>query len=273
MASQNPNGTRLVQPQRLTSKYPSPPAVAPVNLTQPKEDVREEMAYSTYPSYVTTQHFSPFHTNPYTTYPHSYPPMIRTTFGQPPPLSPLDTYSPTTPTPNSASTSYHTTPSAYSPPSKPGQSLLRDKRPPPLPPSFKVPSGKEGSKKHIILTRPEDAIDVTTRKRLNMITTTTAITPPSSSSSSSTSSSPHSPAKPLNNNTLSIHFAKGRLIQLDNGELKRIEDMRTEDFVLSAERNPELRLADSTVVKIDVNENFGTTIITLSYNQRRAQVR
>lgn len=275
--NQNSNGTRLIQPQRPSSKYSSPPAIAPVNLTQPKEDVRDEMAYGSYSSYVQQQHFTPFHTNPYSVYQHTYSPMLRPPFGQPPPLSPLESYTPSTPTQTntgstSSTTSYHHTPppppSAYSPPSKPGQSLLRDKRQT-LPPSFKVPCGKEGSKKHILLTRPEDALDGM-RKRLNM---TTNITPPSSSSSSSTSSSPHSPAKPLNNNTVPMNFVKGCLIQLVNGELKRVEDMRTEDFVLSAERSPELRLADSTVVKIEGNETVGTTVITLSYNQRRTQVK
>lgn len=81
-----------------------------------------------------------------------------------------------------------------------------------------------------------------------------------------------SPKRTLNNNTVGGNFAKGSLIQLANGELRRVEDMRTEDFVLSAQQSPELRLADSTVVRIKESNATGTAIITLSYNQRRTQV-
>ncbi|VEN63202.1 unnamed protein product [Callosobruchus maculatus] len=84
-------------------------------------------------------------------------------------------------------------------------------------------------------------------------------------------SPPRSPKRTINNNTVSGNFTKGSLIQLHNGELRRIEDMRTEDFVMSAERSPELRLAESTVVRIEEGQS-GTATITLTYNQRRAQV-
>lgn len=57
-----------------------------------------------------------------------------------------------------------------------------------------------------------------------------------------------------------------------NGELRKVEDMRTEDFVHSAESNPELRLAESTVVRIEENPIVGTVTVTLSYNQNRHQV-
>lgn len=83
---------------------------------------------------------------------------------------------------------------------------------------------------------------------------------------------PLSPKRTLNNNTVPGNFAKGSLIQLANGELRRVEDMRTEDFVVSAQQSPELRLADSTVVRIKENSVAGTATITLSYNKRRTQV-
>lgn len=51
-----------------------------------------------------------------------------------------------------------------------------------------------------------------------------------------------------------------------------MEDMKTEDFVMSAEQCPKLRLADSTVVRIEENPITGTATITLSYNQRQSQV-
>lgn len=248
------NGTRLVA-QRPTTKY-SPPAIAPVNLTQHKEDLHEEQL--TYPVYPRLFHpYNHFPQNPYSTiYQSPYTPIARPSYPHPPPLSPLETYSPTTPT---AST-FLSPPSNFSPPSAPKvQSIPKDKR---SQASFKVPSGKEGSLKHRILTRPEDSrapLDLqqkeVARSRLH-----------------ATQSPPESPKKPLNNNTVTGSFAKGSLIRLANGDLRRVEDMRTEDFVTSAQQSPELRLADSTVVRIEENPIMGTATITLSYNQRRAQV-
>ncbi|KAJ8924880.1 hypothetical protein NQ315_001035 [Exocentrus adspersus] len=279
-----PNGTRLAPPPRPISKYPSPPSIpTPVNLAPTKDDISEDMA-----------HYSPYrmfppHAPQYThfTYPLCQQPyMMRATNFPPTPLSPLETFSPSTPTASSTS-NFLSPPSTFSPPSavKPGQSVLRDKRtppqssqssplpPPPPPPqsqeaAFKVPSGKEGSLKHRILTtRPEESnarsgpldlqkTSLEGRKRLQ----------------ATISSPPRSPKRTLNNNTLPGNFAKGSLIQLHNGELRRIEDMRTEDFVMSAEKSPELRLAESTVVKIEESQQTGNATITLTYNQRRAQV-
>lgn len=197
----------------------------------------------------------------------------------PTPLSPMDTFSPTTPT---ATSTFLSPPSTFSPPTaiKTGQTIIREKRtppqqsqstslPPPPPPSaqtlsreFKVPSGKEGSLKHRILIRPEDVRPLDLQKPPEGRKRLVAATSP-----------PRSPKKTLNNNTVAGNFAKGSLIQLYNGELRRIEDMRTEDFVMSAERSPELRLAESTVVRIEENQHVGNATITLTYNQRRAKVR
>lgn len=66
------------------------------------------------------------------------------------------------------------------------------------------------------------------------------------------------------------NFTKGSLIELSTGELRRVEDMRTEDFVQSAERSQHLELADSTVVKITPNSHNVT--ITFSYNKNRSKV-
>lgn len=277
-ATTYPNGTRLAPPPRPISKYPSPPSIPnPVNLAQTKEDVADDMSHYSPVQY----RLFPSHAPQFTHFPYplcQQPYMMRATNFPPTPLSPLETFSPSTPTASNTST-FLSPPSTFSPPSalKAGQSILRDKRTPPqssqsspLPPpqtqgaAFKVPSGKEGSLKHRILTRPEDNVrggplDLQKppegRKRLQ-----------------ATMSPPRSPKRTLNNNTLPGNFAKGSLIQLHNGELRRIEDMRTEDFVMSAERSPELRLAESTVVKIEDNQQTGNATITLTYNQRRAQV-
>lgn len=57
-----------------------------------------------------------------------------------------------------------------------------------------------------------------------------------------------------------------------NGALRRVEDMRTEDFIQCAERSPHHQLAESTVVKI--NTSLPTTaVITFSYDRNRSKVR
>ncbi|KAL1517346.1 hypothetical protein ABEB36_001120 [Hypothenemus hampei] len=258
-----PNGTRLA-PSRPISKYPSPPPSAvPVNLTQPKEQeskVEDPLSpYSPYRLFPPSPQYTPF---PYPAL-CQQPYILRTPTFPPTPLSPQEIFSPATPG-ASNSTTFLSPPSTFSP------KQLKPHSPhnhPPQSPSFKVPSGKEGSMKHRLLTRPEDAIikplDLQKppegRKRLTAMTT---ISPPL----------PRSPSrKHLNNNTVPGNFQKGQWIQLANGEFKRIEDMRTEDFVQSAEKSPALRLAESTVVKIEDSKE-GHVTITLTYDQRRAQI-
>lgn len=68
-----------------------------------------------------------------------------------------------------------------------------------------------------------------------------------------------------NNNNPSTNFTKGSLIELANGDLRPVEDMRTEDFVSSSNKNPELQLAETTVVKI-VHGTQHNVLITFSYN-------
>ncbi|KAJ8981241.1 hypothetical protein NQ317_005755, partial [Molorchus minor] len=250
-----PNGTRLAHPARPISKYPSPPSIPnAVNLAQTKEDVSEEM--------------SPF--SPYRMFTSHVPQF--THFPLPPVPTTLhdETKFPSYASLALRNSSVGETRTEYFKRQEDASTAFTFSSPPPPPPphnhvaAFKVPSGKEGSLKHRILTRPEDSVrggplDLQkapeARKRLQ-----------------ATLSPPRSPKKTVNNNTLSGSFAKGSLIKLHNGELRRIEDMRTEDFVMSAERSPELRLAESTVVKIDGNQQTGNATITLSYNQRRAQV-
>lgn len=165
-------------------------------------------------------HYTPFRDRPLPTNPN-------------PPVSPLEAY----PGPQSP---------RYSPPAqvKPGQSLLKDKK-------FKVPSGKEGSLKHRILTTRPDA----KKKRPSV--------PPTPSELPTSSTPPSTPS-----------FNKGSLIQLANGELRKVEDMRTEDFVSSAEKSPGLRLDPSTVVRIDTTSctSKGYNLLTLSYGENRNQV-
>lgn len=111
---------------------------------------------------------------------------------------------------------------------------------------FKVPSGKEGSMKHRILTRPASERDV--RRRSPTTKSTTIF-------------------RPFENGT-TTNFTKGALIQLAD-ECKRVEDVRTEDLVQTAEKSADLRLAESTAVKITPRNN--NVIITFSYDNNRSR--
>lgn len=75
---------------------------------------------------------------------------------------------------------------------------------------------------------------------------------------------------PITNNSLT-NFSKGSLIELANGDYRRVEELRTEDFILSAEKSPDLQLADSTVVKI-LTANNNNVMITFSYDNNRSKV-
>lgn len=76
-----------------------------------------------------------------------------------------------------------------------------------------------------------------------------------------------------NNNTTTQNFTRGSLIELANGDIKRVEEMRTEDFILSAEKSSELELADSTVVKLTQSStNNQIVFITFSYDNNRSKV-
>lgn len=76
---------------------------------------------------------------------------------------------------------------------------------------------------------------------------------------------------PLGNNSL-LNFTRGSLIELSNGLLRRVEDLRTEDFINSAEKSADLQLADSTVVKILASNNNNYVMITFSYDNNRSKV-
>ncbi|XP_064812102.1 ataxin-1-like [Oncorhynchus masou masou] len=53
------------------------------------------------------------------------------------------------------------------------------------------------------------------------------------------------------------HFAKGSLIELVGGRLKRVEELRTEDFLRSADTSPEFHLSTCTVLLIGPSNTHG----------------
>lgn len=67
-------------------------------------------------------------------------------------------------------------------------------------------------------------------------------------------------------------FVKGSIIQLTTGDLKRVEDLTTEDFVNSIKLYPEHKLDTSTVVKIDDGTDAAYAHITFTINSSKKQV-
>ncbi|XP_073440701.1 ataxin-1-like [Dendrobates tinctorius] len=71
------------------------------------------------------------------------------------------------------------------------------------------------------------------------------------------------PPPPPHATTLPSHFMKGAIIQLATGELKRVEDLQTQDFVRSAEVSGGLKIDSSTVV--DIQESQWPGFVTLHF--------
>ena len=135
--------------------------------------------------------------------------------------------------------------------------------------NYKVPSGKEGSLKHRILTRPSDStpessvVDVhygePSAKRTRY---DPQIVRSNHQGDHESSSNLHYPP----------HFMKGSIIQLTNGELKRVEDLETKDFVHSAEISNDLKIDSSSVVRIDENNERGTAVLGFVVGEHKVQV-
>ena len=104
--------------------------------------------------------------------------------------------------------------------------------------------------------------------------------PQSSSSSSSSSRLPPLPSLHPADPTLPYpphphyppHFMRGSVIQLANGQLKRVEELRTDDFISSADVSADLKIDSSTVVRIEENAARGTAILGFSVGNQRIQV-
>lgn len=78
-----------------------------------------------------------------------------------------------------------------------------------------------------------------------------------------------SPASPV---PLPPFFMRGSIIQLADGELKRVEDLKTEDFIQSAEISSELKIDSSTVERIDSGQTPNAVVIQFSVGELKAQV-
>ncbi|XP_015729742.1 ataxin-1-like isoform X1 [Coturnix japonica] len=69
--------------------------------------------------------------------------------------------------------------------------------------------------------------------------------------------------QPPSSSRLPSHFMKGAIIQLATGELKRVEDLQTQDFVRSAEVSGGLKIDSSTVV--DIQDSQWPGLVTLHF--------
>lgn len=69
------------------------------------------------------------------------------------------------------------------------------------------------------------------------------------------------------------HFTKGAIIQLATGELKRVEDLQTQDFVRSAEASTGLKIDSSMVVDIRASsQKPGLVALRFAVGERQSKV-
>lgn len=68
------------------------------------------------------------------------------------------------------------------------------------------------------------------------------------------------------------HFTKGSLIELASGRLKRVEELRTEDFLRSADTSPEFHLSTCTVLLISPSSTQGFSHLQVHLTDRNTQV-
>lgn len=68
------------------------------------------------------------------------------------------------------------------------------------------------------------------------------------------------------------HFTKGSLIELASGQLKRVEELRTEDFLRSADTSPEFHLSTCTVLLISLSSSDGFSHLQVHLTDRNTQV-
>ena len=68
------------------------------------------------------------------------------------------------------------------------------------------------------------------------------------------------------------HFQLGSLIQLANGDLKRVENLSTEDFLRSAKSSTEVKIDQSVVTSLDLHSDRGVASIAFSVGHEKVQV-
>ncbi|XP_062394707.1 ataxin-1 [Sardina pilchardus] len=110
---------------------------------------------------------------------------------------------------------------------------------------------------HLVQVSPQQAHVVQLPPQQPQTATATATAAPASPTSAS----------------LPPYFMRGSIIQLADGELKRVEELKTEDFIQSAEVSGDLKIDSSTVERIDCSQTPDVVIIQFSVGEHKAQVR
>lgn len=77
---------------------------------------------------------------------------------------------------------------------------------------------------------------------------------------------------PAPSSHLPSHFMKGAIIQLATGELKRVEDLQTQDFVRSAEVSGGFKIDSSTVVDIQESQWPGFVLLHFVVGEQQSKV-
>ena len=69
------------------------------------------------------------------------------------------------------------------------------------------------------------------------------------------------------------HVVAGSLISLANGQMKKVEELQTEDFISSAKTNRDVFLDHSTLIKIENQEKSPNVTLTFSVGKDNIEVR
>ena len=81
----------------------------------------------------------------------------------------------------------------------------------------------------------------------------------------------HGPWRPVGGEL--SHFTLGSLIQLSNGDLKRVENLTREDFIRSAKNSSDLKIDESCVIGMDPVPERGSIILNFAVGKDKVQVR
>ena len=69
------------------------------------------------------------------------------------------------------------------------------------------------------------------------------------------------------------YVVAGSLISLANGQMKKVEELQTEDFISSAKTNRDVFLDHSTLIKIENQEKSPKVTLTFSVGKDNIEVR
>jgi len=149
----------------------------------------------------------------------------------------------------------------------------------PFPPPYNLqPYHQAGARSSGQMKRKISEDDVTSSKLSGMHTNSRQQTHPTQSSSSITNQAtvqhPSSSPSSILPSTGSCppHFKKGSMIQLANGEMKKVEDLDTTDFLESANICHDVSIEQSTVLRLELVQPTGLFMITFNVGKRGEEV-